>query len=81
MPGHSSDDLAAPFGAHDYEILFRPLTAPREANIRAMAAKPLRVGDLYTIGRAGQLYDLVVQEISRQKSGHWNARCEVSAWS
>jgi hypothetical protein len=80
MPEPIASGAGPEFGAHDYEILFRPLTMPREANIRAIAAAPLRVGDVYTIGRAGRLYDLVVQEISRQKSGHWNARCEVSDW-
>jgi hypothetical protein len=80
MPEPIAPGVGPEFGAHDYEILFRPLTMPREANIRAIAASPLRVGDVYTIGRAGRLYDLVVQEISRQKSGHWNARCEVSDW-
>ncbi len=67
-----------PFGPHEYEIVFPPLGLSREAHILAKDAKPLQVGDLYTIDRAGCLFDLVVEEISRQASGHWNARCKVA---
>ena len=65
------------FGAHDYQIVLPPLGAPREVNIRATNAQPLRVGDNYTIGRSGDLYDVVVEEISRLGKG-WNARCRIS---
>ena len=65
------------FGEHDYEIAFRPLTAPLEVHIRAAAARPLRVGDHYTVGRHGLLHDLVVEEIRRLDSGVWNARCTI----
>ena len=65
------------FGAHDYHITFPPLGMPREVNIRAIDARPLQVGDNYTIGRLGRLYDLIVEEIS-VKAGGWNARCRIS---
>jgi hypothetical protein len=65
------------FGEHDYEIVFRPLTAPLEVVIRAAAARPLRVGDHYTVGRHGLLHDLVVDEIRHLASGAWNARCTI----
>ena len=65
------------FGVHDYEIVFRTLTAPLEVHIRASAAKPLCVGDHYTVGRHGLLHDLVVEEIRHLKSGGWNARCKI----
>jgi hypothetical protein len=65
------------FGAHDYHIVFPPLGTPREVNIRATDARPLRVGDNYTIGRSGRVYDLVVEEIS-VLAGGWNARCRIA---
>ena len=74
MPAHDSPQM---FGAHDYHIVFPPLGAPREVNIRATDARPLRVGDSYTIGRSGQVYDLIVEEISAQAGG-WNARCRIA---
>lgn len=81
MPAPISQKVGPVFGAHDYEIVFLPLTAPHVAHIRATAAEPLRVGDLYTLGQAGVVYDLVVQDITRPKGGGWNARCRVSALS
>jgi hypothetical protein len=68
---------APDFGEHDYEIVFRPLSAPREVDIRAAAARPLCVGDHYTVGRHGLLHDLVVEEIRHLASGAWNARCTI----
>ena len=65
------------FGQHDYEIVFRPLTAPQEVSIRAAAARPLRVGDHYTVGRLGLFHDLVVEEIRYLSSGAWSARCTI----
>ncbi len=65
------------FGVHDYEIVFRTLTAPLEVHIRAGAAKPLCVGDHYTVGRHGLLHDVVVEEIRHLKGGGWNARCKI----
>jgi hypothetical protein len=73
----SSLDPSAMFGAHDYQIVLPPLGSPREVNIRATDAEPLRVGDNFTIGRSGDVYDLVVEEISRLGEG-WNARCRIS---
>ena len=67
-----------PFGAHDYQIECLPPEAPREVNIRARIAAPLQLGDRYTIGRHGCVYDLVVEEVSRMTGGRWNARCRVS---
>ncbi len=65
------------FSAHDYEIVFRPLAIPLEVDIRAAAARPLCVGDHYTVGRHGLLHDLVVEEISHLDDGGWNARCTI----
>lgn len=70
---------AQPFGTHDYQILFSPAEPPREVNIRAHAAVPLRVGDLFTVGRHDGTYDLVVETISHLAGGRWVARCSVSA--
>jgi hypothetical protein len=67
-----------PFDAHDYEIIFAPCGTPREAHILAKEARPLEVGHLYTLDRAGCLYDLIVEAIERQTDGHWNARCAVA---
>ena len=78
MPAPSPSSSAAPFGAHDYQIRCTPTEAPREVNIRARAALPLRVGDLYTIGHRDRLCDLIVEEISLLAGGDWNARCQVS---
>lgn len=64
------------FGAHDYHIVLPPRGAPLEVNIRGVAAQAPRVGDNFTIGRSGGLYDLVVEEISRLGGG-WNARCRI----
>jgi hypothetical protein len=74
MPAHNP---ALMFGAHDYQIVLPRRGAPREVNIRATAAQPPQVGDNFTIGRSGGLYDLVVEEISRLGGG-WNARCRIS---
>jgi hypothetical protein len=68
-----------PFGAHDYQITCLPPEAPRRVDIGAHAALPLRVGDHYTIDRDHDVYDLIVEEISRSAGGGWNARCRVSA--
>jgi hypothetical protein len=73
MPAHTPALL---FGAHDYHIVLPPRGAPREVHIRATAAQAPRVGDNFTIGRSGGLYDLVVEEISRLGGG-WNARCRI----
>ena len=73
----ASSDGAHDFGEHDYEIVFRPLTAPLEVSIRAAAARPLRVGDHYTVGRHGLLHDLVVEEIRYLSGGAWSARCTI----
>lgn len=78
MPAHSPRASSQPFGAHDYQIEYLPADAPREVNIRARSAAPLRIGDRYTIGRPGCVCDLIVEEISRLRSGRWTARCRVS---
>ncbi len=78
MPAREGQSAGRPFGEHDYEIVFRPLDVPREVDIGAKAAEPLRVGDILTVGRAGCLYDLTVQAISRHEGGGWNARCTIS---
>jgi hypothetical protein len=65
------------FGAHDYEISFSPPDQPREVNIRAKAAHPLRIGDHFTVRRLGFLYDLIVEDVSHLAGGHWSARCGV----
>ena len=67
-----------PFGIHDYRIECTPSEGPREVNIGAHVAMPLRVGDRYTIDRRDGVYDLIVEEISRMAGGRWNARCRVS---
>ncbi len=67
-----------PFGAHDYEIVFPPLGLSRDAHILAKDAQPPTVGDLYTLDRSGCLFDLVVEEISGEVGGGWNARCKVA---
>jgi hypothetical protein len=78
MPAHSPPDPSQPFGAHDYQIECLPADAPREVNIRARSAEPLKVGDRYTIGRTNCFCDLIVEEISRLRGGRWTARCRVS---
>ena len=65
------------FGRHDYQIECLPPGAPRQVDIRASAAVPLRVGDHYTIDRSEGVYDLVVEQISHSTEGRWNARCRV----
>lgn len=77
MPARSAPLWPSLFGVHDYQIDYRPSEAPREVNIGAHAALPLRVGDRYTIDRSDCIYDLVVEEISRSAEGFWNARCGV----
>jgi hypothetical protein len=74
VPASSGDH---DFSAHDYEIVFRPLLAPREVLIRAAVAQPLCVGDHYTVGRNGLVHDLVVEEICHLARGGWNARCTI----
>ncbi len=66
-----------PFGRHDYEIVISPTVWPTEAHIGGLTAEPLRVGDLYTISRHGDLCDLVVEEIRHEASGRWRARCKL----
>jgi hypothetical protein len=66
-----------PFGRHDYRIDCRPPGAPREVDIGACAAQPLRIGDHYTIGGGDCVYDLVVEQVSHSAGGHWTARCRV----
>jgi len=78
MRAHSPQFSPQPFGAHDYQIECLPTVGPREVNIRARRALPLRVGDRYTIDRNDGVYDLLVEEISRVTGGSWNARCSVS---
>jgi hypothetical protein len=78
MAAHSPRDLPQPFGAHDYQIEYVPADAPREVNIRARSAAPLRVGDHYTVDRPNCICDLVVEEIGRLRGGRWIARCRVS---
>ena len=78
MTSPSRAPAERPFGEHDYEIVFAPRYMPGQANIRSKAARPLRVGDLYNIDHAGRFYDLVVEEISHDPGGGWNARCKVS---
>lgn len=79
MPAHnSSPAFPHPFGAHDYKIECLPPEAPREVNIRGLAAVPLQVGERYTIARRECVYDLIVEETSHSVSGRWTARCRVS---
>ncbi len=66
-----------PFGRHDYEIVLSPNAWPTEAHIGGLASEPLRVGDLYTISRHGDLCDLVVEEIRHESGGRWRARCKL----
>jgi hypothetical protein len=77
MTVRNAQTPSAPFGAHDYQIDYAPAEAPREVSIRARAALPLRVGDRYTIGRQGRLYDLMVEDVSGVAGGRWTARCRV----
>jgi hypothetical protein len=77
MPALNAKTPAPPFGAHDYQIDYAPAEAPREVSIRARAALPLRVGDRYTVGRQGLVYDLMVEDVSRAAGGRWTARCRV----
>jgi hypothetical protein len=67
-----------PFGAHDYQISCLPTDAPRWVDIGAQAARPLQVGDHYTIDRDDNVCDLVVEEVSHSPGGGWSARCRVS---
>jgi hypothetical protein len=67
----------SPFGWHDYHIRYLPPGAPREVDIRAHAAAPLRVGDLYTIDHHDHVYELVVERVSHTPEGRWRARCRV----
>ena len=78
MSASSAREPSRPFGIHDYQIEYLPVDAPREVNIRARSAAPLRVGDRYTIDRPDGLCDLIVEEIYRLAGGRWNARCRVS---
>jgi hypothetical protein len=78
MPLSRGRAPSPPFGTHDYQIEYVPAQAPREVNIRARSAAPLRVGDRYTIDRPDCVCDLIVEEIDRLAGGHWTARCRVS---
>ncbi len=78
MPPRSRQGSAGPFEAHDYEFEFAPAGAPKEVNIQARAARPLRVGDHYTVSRADDFCDLIVETIHHLDGGRWQARCRVA---
>ena len=67
----------SPFGRHDYEIVYGPLERSREVDIRAVLARPLIVGELFTFGRDDRIYDVIVAEISAMAHGGWSARCRM----
>jgi len=78
MSASSAREPSRPFGIHDYQIEYLPVDAPREVNIRARSAAPLRVGGRSTIDCPDGLCALTVEEIYRLAGGRWNARCRVS---
>ncbi len=77
MSQHDDARSDWPFGRHDYEISYSDQGAPREVSIKAFTARPMVVGDLYTIGGSSGLRDVVVAEITRVDGGGWNARCSM----
>ena len=77
MAARSVPSPPHPFGMHDYQIECLPPEAPREVDIGALVAVPLRVGDHYTIDRYDGVYDLVVERVSHSHEGRWTARCRV----
>lgn len=42
-----------------------------------MHARPLVVGEFFTLGREGRVYDVVVAEIRAMPQGGWRARCSL----
>ncbi len=73
----SQTEQAPPFGQHDYEILYGSLEDSRDVDISAVLARPLMVGELFTFGRGGRLYDVIVGQITALADGGWRARCSV----
>jgi hypothetical protein len=71
----------AAFGEHDYEILYGKqrsrFNRSAEVNIRAVRARPLLVGDVFTFSRGQGLLDVIVAEVTRRSGGGWNARCRM----
>ncbi len=77
MPRTDQARRGSPFGRHDYEIAYRRLERSREVDISAMHARPLVVGEFFTLGREGRVYDVVVAEIRAMPQGGWRARCSL----
>lgn len=76
MPA-TSFEPAAPFFAHDYQIVRRTGPVSGAVDIRAVDALALRVGDHYTIDDEFSFCEMIVEEVSRMSDGRWNARCQV----
>jgi hypothetical protein len=70
-------EIEWPFGAYDYDIAYGRLEQAMEVSIRATAARPLVVGDIYTFSRPTGLYDVEVTEVTMGEGFAWDARCRV----
>lgn len=70
-------EIVWPFGVYDYVIVYDRLDRAMEIHIKATAARPLVVGDVYTVTRPTGLYDVEVAEVTMGEGLAWDARCKV----
>jgi hypothetical protein len=73
----SSTEPDRPLGGHEYEIVFGRLERSREVDVRSNSARPLKVGETYTFGRAEGFYDVIVAAVAMAEGGGWSACCKV----